>query len=190
MKDSCASSTKFIQYAAGNLFTDLAVEVSRYAIGTVKGILPTLRAWDSVTSSNGLVSTRDDGVEDVVSFIPDSQSLLSLLVIISRDDRCMRTDAECFYRLLSAFGPKVVTYGYLYRGPRDLYSDLLERVSRFHDELQKDLPRLARELSEITKSGVELDNKTSNKKHSKSPKKSKSRMSQNLKKIFFEGASS
>eukprot|EP00977_Amphora_coffeiformis_P003495 scaffold655_cov162-Amphora_coffeaeformis.AAC.16 len=186
VKTSCASSEKLIQCAVCNyLFSDLAVEISRHALETRERILPTLRAWDSVTSLDRLASNRD-GMEDTISFLPDSQSLRSLLVILSRDNRCMKSESYCLYGLLAAFGPAIVTYAFLYRGPIDLDTDLFESVSRLHDELRKDLTRATRERHENSRAKVGVDNKTtSSKKQSKSQKTKAS--DSNPKQEFFQG---
>lgn len=194
VKRSCALSAKLIKYAACNLFTDLALEVSWHALKTKMDILPILRAWNGVTACPEMAPPKED--IGAMSLLPDSNSLLSLLVMISRDDRCLRSDAECFcrrvvsdshsfYHLLLKFDPKIVTYARLYHGPYDLSSDLLDRVKHHHDQLREKLPKFAKQCSEFTLSKMERG-KTSNKNNPTTAQKPKTNKVKS-KPEFFRG---
>lgn len=142
---SSASSLAMIDFALVNDFTEVAIAVTAYILKTSGDIFPILLAWNSVSAKFFSRTPQiQNGERDVPSFLSTEKSLLSLLMIVSQDVRCLISEGECFHRLLLAFGPKLVAYGHMYTGLSDLDSGLFQSVTLLHDEIRRELPRLER----------------------------------------------
>lgn len=141
---SCAFKwSSVISYALANRFIEVAVETTGHCLKNGNDVVPLLHEWNAVTAKHSFGSMERAGQDETHSFLFDAKSLVALLTIVSRDIRCMASEAECFHCLLVTFGSTLVAYAYMYTGECDLTSGLYKGLSAFHNELREVLPKLA-----------------------------------------------
>lgn len=140
VKSSCAKSSSMVSFALISNYTEVGIQATKHCFQRFTDILPTLHAWNNLTTKGSKFCPAQGEGEISKPLLFHKGSLLSLLMIVNQDARCLFSKEECFHRLLLEFGPKPVAFAYMYRGVQDLDSDLFEKLSRYHDEIRKELP--------------------------------------------------